>query len=257
MATQRNNSVIRAFEILCCFTLEQNELSAADIAGYTGMHVSTVHRFLLTLETLGAVVRTQNGRFQLGMLLADLGGRVFQHRVLSDTVQPFVDELVFLFRETVHVAVLEKGMATYIAKGESPRSLQIDTRVGKNLHAYCSGVGKVLLGRCTPQELQHYFSTTHFEALTSKTITDIHSFRQEIQKVREQGYAIDDEENEEGLRCVAVPIFNEMGEIQASISVSGPITRLDWDTIEVCKNELTKRAELIKAKLYRDLQENT
>ncbi len=250
MGTPRNHSVIRSFKILCSFDEQHPEMTIAEISKRTGSSQATIHRFMLTLEEIGAVARNKNGRFQLGMLIADLGGRILQSQVLTNIVQPYVDSIVEKFDETVHVAIQTSDLVTYIGKGESTRSLKIGTYIGKQLPAYCSGVGKMLLSGLTDEALNAYISRINFRQLTYRTITEPEPLRLEIQKVRQQNYAIDDEEAEEGLRCIAVPIYDFNKRMMASISISGPTTRLDLKNMDNYLTELNKAAEQLSQKVY-------
>ena len=124
MATPKNNSVLRAFAILRAFDEHAPEMTANEVAVKTGLNGATAHRFLLTLEDIGAVVRTPQGRFQLGMALADLGGRVSQYKVIADAAADHVATLVQELRETVHVAVLDGTWVVDVAMGSPARSLR-------------------------------------------------------------------------------------------------------------------------------------
>ena len=250
MGTPRNNSVIRTFDILCCFDERHPELSLGEIVKLTNISSATIHRFLLTLEEVGAVARNSNGSYQLGMLIADLGGRILQSHVLNNIVQPYVEPLVTKFSETVHVAVLTGDLVSYIGKGESTRSLKIDTYIGKQLPAYCSGVGKVLLSGLSNGAFDDYLKRIKFRQLTHKTITSTEALRFEIEKIKQQGFGIDDEEAEEGLRCIATPIYDFNNRVMASISISGPTTRLNWNSTHEYINDLKEAAKLLSKKVY-------
>lgn len=256
MGTPRNNSVMRAFKILYCFDEQHPEMTIGEISKRTGISHATIHRFMSTMEEIGAVARNNNDRFQLGMLIADLGGRILQSHVLSNIVQPYIDPIVKKYDETVHVAILTSDLVSYIGKGESTRSLKIGTHIGKQLSAYCSGVGKVLLSGLSDEAIQAYISRTNFKQLTHRTITNTNALCLEIQKVRQQGYAVDDEEAEEGLRCVAVPIYDFNNRIMASMSISGPTARLHWQNIDGYIEELKHSAQQLSKKVYPRLTED-
>lgn len=250
MGTPRNNSVIRAFSILCGFDQQYSEMTIAEIAKRTKINHATAHRFLLTLEEVGAVVRNTNGNYQLGMLVVDLGGRALQGNALSKITQPYIDPLVEKFRETVHVAILSGNLVCYIGKGESQRSLKINTHIGKCLVAYCSGLGKVLLAGLSEKAFQNYLQQVDFKQFAPRTIVSADALRIEIDKTRQQGFGIDDEETEEGLRCIAVPIYNNDNRVTAAVSISGPTTRLDWKNTSVYIKNLRDAADALSKKAY-------
>ena len=250
MSTPRNNSVVRTFDILCCFDEGHPELTVNEIAKSTNISAATVHRFLLTLKEIGVVVRNVNGSYQLGMLIADLGGQILQGNALYNALQPYIEPLAEKFNETVHVAILTGDWAYYVGKGESRRSLRIDTHVGKQLPAYCSALGKVLLSGLSDEALESYLERTELKQFTHRTITTPDVLRLAIEKIKQQGFGIDDEEIEEGLRCIAVPIYNYHERVMAAISVSGPTTRLNWKSTAGYVKKLTVTAQLIFQKAY-------
>ena len=251
MATPKNNSVLRAFAILRAFDERSPEMTAGEIAAKTGLNGATAHRFLLTLEDLGAVVRTPQGRFQLGMALADLGGRVSQYKVIADAGAEHVNALVQVLRETVHVAVLDGTRVVDVAKAEPARSLRIDAHLGRRLHAFCTAFGKVLLSGLDDDALSTYLEAVPLERKTDKTITDAKALRVEVAEVRRTGFAIDDEETEEGLYAVSVPIVDEAGNVRAALAVSGPTARLSGDRVGPAVETLARAALEIGQKLFR------
>ena len=252
MATPKNNSVLRAFTILRAFDERSPEMTASEIAAKTGINGATAHRFLLTLENIGAVVRTPQGRFQLGMALADLGGRVSQYKVIADAAADHVNALVQVLRETVHVAVLDGTWVIDVVIAEPARSLRIDAHLGRRLHAHCTAFGKVLLSGLDDAALRAYLEAVPLERKTAKTITEASLLRSEIAKVRQSGYAIDDEETEEGLYAISVPIVDSEGRVRAALAVSGPTARLSHDHVAPTFEKLSRAASEIAGKLFRD-----
>jgi len=250
MATPKNNSVLRAFAILRAFDEHSPEMTANEIAAKTGLNGATTHRFLLTLEDVGAVVRTQQGRFQLGMALADLGGRVSQYKVIADAAADHVKALVQVLRETVHVAVLDGTWVIDVVKAEPARSLRIDAHLGRRLHAYCTAFGKVLLGGLDDDALRAYLDTVPLERKTATTITEASLLRKEIAEVRRTGFAIDDQETEDGLYAISVPIVDPEGTVRAALAVSGPAPRLGHDRAAPTSEILSRAASEIASKLF-------
>ena len=251
MATPKNNSVLRAFAILRAFDERSPEMTASEIAARTGLNGATAHRFLLTLEDLGAVVRTPQGRFQLGMALADLGGRVSQYKVIADAAADHVNALVQVLRETVHVAVLDGTWVIDVVMAEPARSLRIDAHLGRRLHAYCTAFGKVLLSGLDDAALRAYLDAVPLERKTATTITEASVLRSEIAEVRRTGFAIDDEETEEGLYAISVPIVDPEGKVRAALAVSGPAARLSHDRVAPTFETLSRAASEIAGKLFR------
>jgi IclR family acetate operon transcriptional repressor len=248
MPTPRNNSVIKAFHILRAFDGARSTLSTLEVAELIGGSPARAHRFLLTLEELGAIVRVQGRKYRLGMLMSEIGGRVAVHDILVEKVQPHVDALVEVLGETVHVAVLDGTEALYVAKKESERSMKLMTHVGCRLPVYCTAVGKALLSGLNDRQLDHYMEKVELISRTPKTVRSISALRNAVRQIRAEGYSIDNEEFEIGLRGVAVPI-SAGSKMCAAISVSGPTPRLGGETFVEMRNLLLAHASRIQRQL--------
>ena len=250
MATPKNNSVIKAFQILNAFSSEGGPMSTAEIAETTGMSAATAHRFLLTLLDVGAVAKIDKNQFQLGIAIAEMARGVNQEDLLANFVKPHVADLVVEFREAVSVATFRNAKVMYIATAEANRSLRIGHNVDTEVPVYCSAVGKVLLAGLTPIEREELLNETDLVPLTASTITDLPTLRQELTKVANQGHAIDDQELEEGLRCLAVPIHGGDGEVIAALSVSGPASRMTDEKLEEYRAVMVERAKMTSRLFY-------
>jgi len=250
MPTAKIQSVTRAFQILHAFDAQRSFLTSAEIAERVGLNVKTVHRFLLTLESIGAVSRSGRGRFCLGMALVDLGGQVSAHRVLSEAAQHHLEELAETYNEATQAAVLDGADIMSIAHIPSTHSLTIGIRVGKRWPAYCTAVGKSMLADMDENVLRKFVSNINFERRTSYTITSARSFIKHIHQVREQGYSLNDQESEMGMRGIAVPVKNSQSRTIAAISISGPATRLTLESILALKDNLQTCATHITQELY-------
>lgn len=249
MATPVNGSVLKAFRILNAFTFAGEKLTLSQLAQRLDMNIATTHRFLITLLSVGAVARTPDGAFELGLLLADLGGRVSVTDAMHSIAQPHVESLAQRFGETIHAAIPDNGMVCYVAKGEGSRSLTIITHIGKRLPAYCTGLGKALLSALDGEALRLCIEAQNFQRYTDKTIVDAEALHRELRRTRRRGYALDNEEVETGLRCVAVPIVDHAGRVRAAISLSAPTTRLDRNTIREVAAALRDHAGQIASTL--------
>lgn len=252
MATPVNNSVIKAFQILNAFSYAGEKLTLSQVAKKLDINIATAHRFLTTLQQVGAVVKMPDGYFELGLLLFTLGGRVSVVDAMNSIVQPHVDELAEQFGETIHAAILDNDEVCYVAKGEGARSLTIRTRMGARLPAYCTGVGKVLMSRLPDEHCRQYAKSCTFKKYTDSTIGTAKQFLKELDQIRERGYSIDDEEFERGLCCVAVAIpmpASEGNQLQAAISMSAPSVRLGEDKMKEVAGILQSHAEMIAKKL--------
>ncbi|MEQ8965389.1 MAG: IclR family transcriptional regulator C-terminal domain-containing protein [Azospirillaceae bacterium] len=245
MATPQNNSVRKAFDILRLFVGGTPALTAGEVAQRTGLTPATAHRFLLTLEQLGALARRDGHRYQLGLLLADLGDRVEHDSVLTGAVQPHIDDLVESLRESVTLAVLDGDRVVVAGSGEAPRSLRIGFPVGRLLPLHASAVGKVLLAHEPPPRIETLIGAAPLERLTTKTVTEPTALRETLAGIRAAGWAVDDEEMDEGLRCVAVPIRGAGGRVLGALSVSAPTARMNDDRLDEIREVLLDRAARI------------
>lgn len=249
MATPKNNSVAKAFHILATLSGSRGDMTASDVARAVGGTVATVHRFLMTLEELGVVARNVQGRYQLGMVLADLGDKVEHNKLLLDAVQPHLDALAATYREASHVAVRNGKRAVYVAHSLPDRSLQLGHGVGV-LPLHCAALGKVLLAGLRGAERDRLLAGLDLERCTPATVVDPRRIAVELDRVAAQGHATDNEEWEEGLRGIAVPILDGHGDVIAAMAVSGPASRFDDTAITRCRDDLTARAAQVTRRLF-------
>ncbi|MCX7856909.1 MAG: IclR family transcriptional regulator [Deltaproteobacteria bacterium] len=226
----------------------------SDIASKTGLPKATVHRLLSTLLKIGYVRQDQETKvYYLGLKLLELGTLAASQINLRKISEPLLRDLANRTKETVHMVVYEQGEVVYIEKIESEQGLgglKMASRVGARNPAHSCAVGKVLLSFMSEEELTEFVKTKGLPKRTDNTITDETEFLNHINKVRELGYAIDDEENEQGIRCVAAPILDGKGKAVAAISISGPSFRVTRELIDSkLKNEVIMTAREISKKI--------
>ena len=250
MATPRNHSVIKAFRILRAFATRGGALAASEVAGMAGLNPATAHRFLLTLEEVGAVRRTGDQRFRLGATVASLARGVEHDDLIGDLCQPHVRALVESFRESASAAVLRERRIAYVAKAAAPRSLQIEFSSDGTVPLHCSAVGKVLLASRPALEREEIMAGMDLVAHTPRTVTELAGLRRELARVGKEGFAVDDQEMEEGLRCIAVPIRGEGGAVAAALSISGPVSRMTDERMAGYRRELVRRAAQVSSALF-------
>lgn len=189
------------------------------LAQQAGMPPATAHRQVVTLVAEGYLTPAGNGRHVAGSRLLGLLHRLNEKQIVANVAASALHELAIQVRSIVQLGTLENDMVTYrIKSGRGAGDLF--TRVGMQLEAYCSGIGKVLLAFLPDSERSAYLAGGPFVPLTDRTITDPARLGEELDRVREQGYAIDDGEIAVGLCCMAVPIHNGDGTVLAAISVS-------------------------------------
>ena len=218
-------SVTRALELLEVLSSSPAGIGVIDVAAETGLPQATVHRLLSTLAGQGFVRQDPVTRkYVLGSKLLRLGEAA--NRLFRDWVRPHLAEVVAISGETSNLAVLEDGYVVYVAQVPSPHSMRMFTEVGRRLLPHTTAVGKVLLA-FGPRDVAETVVDRHgLSAHTPHTITDRNRFFAELDEVAERGFAFDEEEQELGVRCVAVPVFGTRERLSA-LSVSGPASRLN------------------------------
>jgi IclR family acetate operon transcriptional repressor len=228
-AAQRSGveSVRRATRLLRCFTIEQPEWGVMDLSRKLGVHKSTVSRLLSTLENERLVMRNpETGRYHLGVGILELAGLVTLHGDLRRSARPYLDELARLTQETANLAVREGDHVVNIE-----HTAPLDRRVlnfgwvGRRTPVHASATGKVLLAYAPLRELENLL-TQPLDRFTEHTITDHEALLQELERVRQRGYATGLEELEVGLHAVAAPVRAHDGEVVAAVSTAGPSNRL-------------------------------
>ncbi len=242
VTTSHVTSVKRAIAILELLDRSHRGLSMSEIGRKINIPKSTAHVIVRTLEHAGYVVRHVPGcRYTLSFKAYSLGREMIRQGALSKIALPPMKWLVGQTRLTVHLAVYEKNQAMYVQKVNGLSLIRFDTFIGKRTNLHCTGVGKVLLAYA-PELLRHQFlSKATFAKYTPKTITSAATLRKALDKIRKQGYAIDDQEEEIEVRCIAVPVFNDGNEFVAALGVTGTVGQI---TAENCPMlvSLTKRA---------------
>jgi DNA-binding IclR family transcriptional regulator len=198
-----------------------------ELAQTSGLHKSTVHRLLSALKKNRLVERDEKtGRYHPGLKLFEWGIKAVPNINLREHARPHLERLMFETGETAHLCVLVEHEILYLDKVESPKTIRIASSVGGRNPAFCSGVGKCLLAALPDAELDRLLRQHKLTTYTRHTITTPAALKSELQQVRENGYAVDNEEREEGLRCIAAPVRDHSGEIIAAMSVAGPAFRL-------------------------------
>ena len=220
--TYKVQALDRAFAVLDLLGESETPLGLAQVASSLQLHKSTAHRFLMVLERHRMVERTSTGKFRLGLRLFDFGNRAIEQYDLRDRAQPHLRRLVAETEETAHLCILEQARVIYIDKIEPARSVRMITRIGSSNPVHCTSVGKAILAFLPEERAADVVKRTRFERFTHRTIATPEALRTEMEKTRRRGYAVDDEELEEGLRCIAVPLLDAQRQPVAAVSISGP-----------------------------------
>ncbi len=244
----------RVFAILDRLAEDGGELGAAELAAHLDLHKSTGHRLLTVLERNSYVERNPvTGKYRLGWKLIDLGMRAIARMDLRELARPELKRLMDETGETAHLGVLRKGEVVSVANVQSRRTLRTPGTVGQRAPAHCSSQGKAILAFLSPEELREFVQTHGLKAYTKNTLARFSALRAELERVRELGYAVDNEEYEEGLKCIGAPVRDHSGEIVTAISIAGPASRLGRDRMPALVHSVTSAAARLSASLgYRD-----
>jgi DNA-binding IclR family transcriptional regulator len=222
----RSSSVERAFDILERIARAGGAgITLAELAAEIPTAKSTTHRYVATLIGRGAVRRDELGRLHLGLKLVELAGSLLEGDDLGSAATPVLHQLAARTGETVHLGTLSDGEIVYIAKVESPHSVRLVSRLGARIPLYCSAMGKAVFVHLDAPGQAAAFAVPR-EARTEHTKVTEAALRRELDVVREAGVAIDDEENEIGVRCIGAAILGAAGNVLGAISVSAPEVRM-------------------------------
>ncbi len=226
-------SVLRALAIVDLLGRAGEELGVTEISNRLGLHKSTVFRLLTTLAAAGYVRQESPlGKYRLGMRLAELGMIALSQIDLRSEARPFLRDLMEATGETVHLGIVDGDQVVYIDKIESRQILTMKSTIGSRAPAHCTALGKVLMAFLPDEDLDALLARRDLARLTANTIAQPAGLREHLVRIREQGYAIDDEEHEPGIRCIAAPIRDHTSRVVAAVSVSGPSVRITREAME-------------------------
>ena len=244
-------SIERAFQILEQLSAHPGGMQVTKLAEETGLSKSTVHRLLQTLINLKYVKQdVDSERYTIGYRALYLTRNLIHSSAIITNAKPHLQKLVEEIKETVHLCIEEFEEVVYVDKIESKQTFRMSSRIGSRAPLYCTGVGKIILSGRSDEEILDISSRIEFIPRTPNTITSKEELQREIQKIRRTGYSLDNIENEPGIRCIAVPVYDFSGNIVASFSVSGPSDRITIDKIENgLANKLTETALAISKQL--------
>lgn len=212
---------------------ENGDAGVMEVSTALGLNKSTAHRVLNSLIYMGyARQNEETGRYEPSLKVVDLANQVMKHVDIVQVVRPYLRKLMELTDETVHFVERDGTDAVYIDKVESYRNgIQMVSRIGSRIPLYCSGVGKAIAAELDEHEVEEIWNRSRILPLTPYTITDFEAFRWELSEIRERGYALDNEENENGVRCIAVSLKDYTGRVKYAFSISAPVSRMDNERI--------------------------
>ncbi|SEW30702.1 transcriptional regulator, IclR family [Natrinema salifodinae] len=228
------------------------EARVTTLADELEMGKSTVHNHLSTLEEHGYVVKDDDAKtYRLSLKFLDIGGQIRSEIDVYKVAEPKVEELAAASGELVHLVVEEDGMGVYLSRAKGERAVDLDTYVGCRHHMHSTAFGKAILAHLPRDRVDEIIDQHGLPEVTPKTITSRDELVEELERTRDRGFAVDDEERLEGLRCIAAPIRFD-SDVIGAISVSGPTARIDdtWESNEFV-DRLCRAANVIELNKYK------
>lgn len=243
-------SVERALSILDLFDEYAPELKITEISERMHLNKSTVHSLLKTLEKHGYIEKEpDNGKYRLGMKLFERGNFVVYNLDIRSVAKKYLLDLSMKTGHTIHLVILEEKEGVYIDKVEGTSGNVQYSRIGRRAPIHSTGVGKILVAFKKEDEIANILDGYIFEKRTANTLTNQQDFLNELDKIRNQGYAIDHEENEPGICCIAFPIHNHTGEVIAAFSLSMPTPQLNTDQLNAMTPMMQDTAKQISRQM--------
>ena len=239
----------RALDILEALSTAESGLALSEIAERTGLSKSTVHRILATLKTRGYTEQNHLGGYEIGPKLIETVSCHINALDLQTESRPYLAALRKELDLTTHLGILDGPYVVYVERIAIFPRTRLYTQVGYRSPAYCSSMGKCLLAALSGDHLKEILDQCTFEPFTANTCRSKKEFRQLLRQVRQQGWAMDNEEYTPGHRCIGAPVFDYHGDAVAAISASGTATEINDDNIEKIKTEVIRTARQISKRM--------
>lgn len=239
----------RSLDIIEIVAATQHGLGISQIAEKSGLPKATAYRLITALCSRGYLQKEHGNTYQVGIKLIEVASYHINELELQTEVRPYLKEIVQQLNLTAHLGVLDQDKVVYVEKQDLFSRFGLYAQIGYRIPAYCSSMGKCLLSALPEDKLVESMRGCHFMKFTANTITDFKTLKQELQKVRGRGWAIDDQEERLGQRCVGAPIYDYRGEMIAAISASGNLETLPDEKIEKVSSYVMRIAREISRKI--------
>jgi IclR family KDG regulon transcriptional repressor len=237
---------LQVLELLC----EEGEARVSYLAKDLGIKYSSMHRILATLCAAGYVEQDQdNSKYRATLKVYRLGLKVRKKQPLVDLARPYMEKLADQHEQTVNLAGFVDNHAMVIDRYEGSEPFITDHTMSRQLPAYCTAFGKVFLAEMSREQLEEYAANTRFTAYTSRTVTSLEELLPMLEEIKKQGYAVDEKELDDGVRCMAAPIRDEQGRVIGALSMSGRTGTMTVKKLNACKEPLLEAAMELSGKL--------
>ncbi|WNS79940.1 IclR family transcriptional regulator [Domibacillus sp. DTU_2020_1001157_1_SI_ALB_TIR_016] len=243
-------SVARALDIIALVSASPRGLGVTEIANGMDINKSSVFRTLATLEQYGYIEQhKETGRYRIGYAFLEVSSRLLESLDVRSEAQDVLRQLEAETNEVVHLVVYDRGEVVYIEKLDGHEALRMHSKVGRRAPVHCTSVGKAILAHLPQSEVNDILERRGLPVHTDQTITTKEAYLAELARVREAGYALDLEENEPGICCIAAPVFDHHGAIAAAVSISGPTLRMTDERLKALRERMIKAGSDISERL--------
>jgi IclR family KDG regulon transcriptional repressor len=240
----------RTFQMLGVLADDRAGLGVTELATKLDLHKSTTHRLVMVLESNRFVEKEPGtAKYRLGSRIVELGLSALSRLDIYAIARPHMRELVAETGETAHLGVMRGGEVVSVVNVETTRALRTPSEVGTRHAAHCSSLGKAILAFNGNEAIDAFLKDRKLEGFTRNTITSPDLFRKELEVVKRNGFAVDDEEREEGLRCIGAPVWNNHGEVVAAVSIAGPAFRITRDRTDTLAAAVRNTSDRVSAAL--------
>ncbi len=243
-------AVERALTMLELLAKSKSGISISEMSRKLSLPKSSIHLIMTTLERRGYLQKNpQSRKYQFGLKMFSLSRIAVENLEIRDEARPYLISLMKKTGLTVHMGVLEWGEVVIIEKIDTPSMIKVATWVGRRMDVNCTGVGKALLAFMTEEDLDNFIKMTKFTKHNQKSISSMNKLKKELERIREQGYSFDDEEDEIGLRCIGAPIYDSSQKVIAAISVAGTTSQIESSRVQVIAKVVMETGRTISAQL--------
>ena len=251
--TKTIQSLVRAFSILELYiSTNKTERTINEISESLNINKSTVYGLVDTLIYLGYLQKSKDKKIILGLKFLAYQKKIPLNKLFNQIIKPYMDEISNKFSESANSAVLLNGNMFYLDKVSVAGSVSISNDMNGSQFLHCTGLGKCLLAFSDDSVFEYYSKNNNLKKMTKNTITDMNELKNHLDKIKLQGYSIDDEELSVGLKCYAVPVFTPYDELLCAISISGVSKRVERLDEKKLISELKKTSEKITKNMYKD-----
>jgi DNA-binding IclR family transcriptional regulator len=248
--TQSVPALERALTILEMLAKSKRGLAISEIVRNLQLPKSTAHTILITLERRGYLHRNeQTHRYLFGLKFFSLANMVLSASELRDQAAPTLRSLMGACGLTVHLAILDQRDVVLVDKVDSPGLIKLATWIGKRMDPHCTGVGKALIAYLPESELDLLIAEHRLPRHNEETIVSVRKLKAQLTEIRRLGYALDDEEDEVGLRCIGCPVFDGAGKVVAAVSVAGTVSQITAENLSALVDKVKRTASSISQHL--------